>query len=221
MRQKQNGYSLIELMIGLAAGVFVMGASLTAYVAMLKANRETLQMTRLEHEMRTSMSIMVNDLRRARYWGQAMNDVDTGTITNPFVAAGADLSVAANCVLFSYDLNSDGTLPALNTAPNDERFGFRLSNSTLQMRPNAHTSFSCADANNAWENLTNPNVVNVTGLTFTGTDDVIDADGAGPDTITVTISTVTISITAQLASDPTVQRTLTEIIRIRNNKITP
>src|SRR6185503_16427844 len=97
-----------------------------------------------------AMQLMSNDIRRAGYWGNAISDINTGANNNPFMAAGTDIAITGgNCILFSYDYNNNGTLPTISSASDDERYGFRLSGSTLQTRPPG-ASFDCSAAASAW-----------------------------------------------------------------------
>ena len=60
------GFSLVELMVALVAGLVVVGAVLALVVSIMKSNRETLQATRLNQELRATLAVIANDLRRAR-----------------------------------------------------------------------------------------------------------------------------------------------------------
>lgn len=219
-KHKQQGVFIIELLIGILVGIIVIAGSISAFIAISSSNRNTLETTRLVHELRTALSLIVHDSRRAGYFGQALNDMDTGTNTNPFMTAQTDIQTpTANCLLFSYDLNNDGVLPALNNAGGDERYGYRLNNSTIETRAIADPSFACDQG--TWDALTNSNSVEITNLAFTLTPTAIDLDGAGPVTSTINIRNLTISMSGRLAQDNTVVRTLTETVRIRNDKFIP
>ena len=214
-----RGVSMVEILIALAAGLVLMTASLYLFIGIMKNSNSTLEMARFNHDLQAGMDRIVSDVRRAGYWSQAINDLGTGANTNPFMVTGADIAinVAQDCLLFTYDLNSDGTLPTVNTAGGDKRFGYRLNNSTLQMRPYT-APFSCTAAAGDWNDITDGIVSNVT---FTEVDKVVDVDGSGPGTSTITIRDITISITGALPSDNTITRTLTQTVRVRNDKFTP
>ena len=149
----------------------------------------------------------------------AANDLGLDQNTNAFMAAGTDITVNSshNCLLFAYDKNGDGLLPAINANIDDERYGFRLINNTLQVRPPG-TAFSCTAPNASWENVTDTNVVSITNLTFTLNASTITT---GPGARGLTMRSVDISITGQLNSDATVAKTLTQHVRLRNDKFNP
>lgn len=66
MRAARRGFSLVELMVALVVGLVVIGAVLALVVSIMKSNRETLQATRLNQELRATLAVIANDLRRAR-----------------------------------------------------------------------------------------------------------------------------------------------------------
>ena len=66
VRRRSSGVGLVELMVALVVGLVVVGAVLALVVAIMKSNRETLQSTRLNQELRATLALIANDLRRAR-----------------------------------------------------------------------------------------------------------------------------------------------------------
>jgi prepilin peptidase dependent protein B len=215
---KHLGFSLTELLISLVLSSIVILAVVSLYASTMASNTATLKITRLDHELRTALNIMANDVRRAGYWGNAYSALGTNLNSNPFQAAATDLTVnaASNCVLFSYDLNNDGLLPALGAGTSDERFGYRLNGNVLQIRPETYASLDCADPSAAWYNLTDPNLVNISAATFT----ITNADVA-LSTGSLRTRTIRISLTGNLVTDTTVVRTVTEDVKIRNDLYIP
>ena len=66
--------------------------------------------------------------------------------------------------------------------------------------------------------MTNSNVINITALTFTLNTTTLTT---GPGTRGVAIRSVDITLTGRLVNDATVTKTLTQHIRIRNDKFIP
>jgi prepilin-type N-terminal cleavage/methylation domain-containing protein len=96
-RVQARGFSLVELMVALVVGLIVVGAVLALVVSIMKSNRQTLQSTRLNQELRATVAVIANDLRRARSvtdpltsakLGNPYNEVNTGT---------------AECAIYAYD----------------------------------------------------------------------------------------------------------------------
>lgn len=213
------GFTLIELMIALAINAFVFGVLITIFVTNLNHYHKTIDINRLNEQLQTTMELMTNDIRRAGYWANANSDIGLAQNNNPFVATGVDVSVNAgnNCILFAYDHDNDGLLPAINAAIDDERYGFRLNGGAVQARPPG-AAYSCTAAATAWENMTDTNVVTVTALTFTLTTVTLTT---GPGTQGVALRSVDITLTGQLVGDTSVTKTLTQHVRIRNDKFIP
>jgi type IV pilus assembly protein PilW len=217
--KKLAGLTFIELMIALALNAILMSALLTVFMANIEHYRKSLNISRLNQQLQNSLNLMANDIRRAGYWSNAANDIGLDQNTNPFMASGADITtnVANNCILFAYDQNSNGTLPAISSSIDDKRYGYRLTNQILQARPPG-APFNCTTAAADWENMTDPNFVLITALSFNLTTATLTT---GPGSRGINLRNVTITITGQLANDASITKTLTQQIRIRNDKFLP
>jgi Tfp pilus assembly protein PilW len=88
-RARNTGFSLVELMIALVVGMIVVGAVLALVISMVRANNQTIQVTRLTQELRATAAIIANDLKRARgvadplaaaKQGNAFNDLCKATV---------------------------------------------------------------------------------------------------------------------------------------------
>lgn len=163
---KQRGFSLTELMIGSAVGLIVIAGAVQLYLLNLRATLDNLRLSRLNQELRATLDLLQNDLRRAGYWSfvpGAENPAD-----NPFQnednrlrLGHAPAEAADTCVLYSYDANADGRVgvgaagalgPAVSTA-NLEQFGFRLRDGKVQMR-NGGSAFDCHSG--SWQAISDP-----------------------------------------------------------------
>lgn len=214
---KAAGFTLTELLIALTINLIVFAALITIVLSTLNHHRKSINMNRLNQQLQNAITLMSNDIRRAGYWANAASDVGLHQNNNPFMATGMDLSISGSCILLSYDRDNNGTAPAISSTIDDERYGFRLSGQTLQARPPG-APFDCATATANWENITDSNVVQVTGLSFTLTTRNITT---GPGTRGITMRSVDISLTGCLTSDATICKTFTQHVRIRNDKYIP
>ena len=151
---EQKGFTIIELLVGMAVGLLVMLAVTTVYITSLRTSATTLDSSRLNQEMSAIMNIMANDIRRAGYWGGGAANFLIAA-DNPFTVVGvsalgihsnggsgttyddvtydadgfvSDASVGS-CVTYTYDANSDTFLDNDNNGADgdsdDEEFGFR------------------------------------------------------------------------------------------------
>ena len=101
-RNRQAGFTLIELMVSLVLALVVMAAVITLVVAVIRSNRQTLQSTRLNQELRATLNLVASDLRRAR------------SVADPMTAAlGANAFREVRtpgdvCAIYAYDGAAEG-----------------------------------------------------------------------------------------------------------------
>ncbi len=108
-RRGSAGFSLVELMVGIAVGLVVLVGLSSVYVNSVRGGRTTTAANQLNQEMRALMDIMVNDLRRAGYWARRPRAWQTPSwrlTTQPAINGG-------NCILYSYDATFAGITPGV------------------------------------------------------------------------------------------------------------
>lgn len=187
---RMAGFSLIELMVALVAGLIVSGAVLAFTMSSLRANSEYVRATRLTSELRNSLSFITEDLRRAGYDERAMDYVSRPagfTGFSPFstmsiVNAGA----SDGCIVYAYDRLpanpgvmdlSNGEVRAIRRmlrTVNGRQVGvieFAESSGTMTPAcgddgPN-YTSYPPAcNATTGWCALSDPRTIDITSLSF-------------------------------------------------------
>lgn len=197
--RKESGFTLVELLVGLAVGLLVLSGILSIYITVVRGGGNTLKSSRLNQEMSALMNIMANDIRRAGYWN---GGILADPLGNPFSQTGSTaLEVHAlagtyanagaqgngSCIVYAYDLDKDGTL---GTSPS-EGFGFRWdgAGSVIKMRRGAATVNDCNVASE-WDTnpMTDGAFISVENLNFSLADssclntsepnDVIETSGA-------------------------------------------
>ncbi|WP_292441039.1 prepilin-type N-terminal cleavage/methylation domain-containing protein [Methylophaga sp.] len=170
-----RGFTLIELMIAMVLGLLIVGVTLTVYLSTVRGSSETLKSARLNHDLESAMSLMVNDIRRAGYWGGAVPEADIfeNPFTNQDVAGSAPIgNPSVSCFLYSYDFDADENVDT------DEYYGFKLDGTTIRMRltgtaGNGNTD--CNDGNWAGE-LIDSDIVSINSLQFLPTSTCLNAD---------------------------------------------
>lgn len=226
--KKQTGFTLIELMIALVLGLIVVSATIGIYITTVKGSTDTINSARLNHDLESIMLLMVNDIRRAGYWGGAKVGVDSST--NPFTIGAANIqTTAAGCVLYSYDADSD------RTPDNGEYYGFRLQSGAISIRSSdtAETTTDCTGS--GWSTFTVPENVNVTKLTFTPAYKCLNVSTAlSYNSPCATVATdgnlvtgqkatesrqLNIVLEGELVNDPNVKKTLKGTVKVRNDRI--
>lgn len=211
MTNKQTGLTLIEMMIASLLGLIVTGGVLTIYLSSIRGSTDIANSARLNYDLDSVMQLMVNDIRRAGYWGDAVSGSDaknnptTCSTGNPFTCGNANIVISKktgeaddSCILFSYDFD-DGNK---NTHPEDpdgnvnlnEYFGFRLNGNGVDMRYSVDdvTNISCDDGN--WENIVDTETVSINSLSFSmANSKCLDFSTSITDTTSCAATTMTIN----------------------------
>jgi type IV pilus assembly protein PilW len=94
MRRSDNfGFTLIELMVAMAAGAILMAAVVSAYQVQVRSKNTQEALTDMNNTVRTALEIMVHELRTA---GCDPNNTDTAGIVN----------AGANDLTFTMDIGN-------------------------------------------------------------------------------------------------------------------
>jgi prepilin-type N-terminal cleavage/methylation domain-containing protein len=128
---RSGGFSLVELMIALAAGLVVSGAAVAFLMSSFRSNGEYVISTRLTQELRNTLDLVTRDLRRAGYDEYSMSGAATGRISpfsrimmcddaNNCVGGATAPTPPLTCVIYSYDRNI-GTHGALDVGSGEVR----------------------------------------------------------------------------------------------------
>ena len=104
-RNQSAGFSLIELMVALVAGLIVVGAVLAFTVSSVKSNSDFVKSTRLMQELRNSSDFITSELKRAGYDEAAMKYLanPVSTEVSLFAPILVDATAGRNCVIYAYD----------------------------------------------------------------------------------------------------------------------
>ncbi len=209
------GLSLVELMVGTTVGLLVMAGSMSMFVKQVGNSRQMLQETRLNQDLRAAADLIARDLRRAGYWGNAIQGTQSvgsngAGRQNPYSAI-----TVSDGVSLSYSFSRDTT--ENNILDDTERFGFRLRNGTVQMQ-------STADQ---WQDLTDNRSILVTGFIIGAVDTVLPLGhlcartcAAGTANCpTNTLRSYTLRLTGRSLSDSTMVRSLESTVRLRNDRL--
>lgn len=217
-----RGLSVVELMVGLAVGMFIVAAALLSTVHLTESNRRVLLEARLNQDMRATMDMVTRHLRRAGYWGNAQAGARgaDGSATSYATTGYAEVTpVAGAASAVSLRIAQD----ADDLAGADETFEFRLEpdaqgKGRLQVRLAGATNY---------QDLTDPAITDVrdfrveprnadpVALSCPGS----CASGSLPACPTLQVRRYEVSLTARASFDPAVQRTLQATVRLRNDAL--
>lgn len=214
----QRGLSLIELMIGLAIGLFITAIGGTLLASHVRENRSLLLEARLMQDLRTAADVITRDLRRAGHWGGATAGVwsagTTGVIPNPYAAVAPD-NAASDAVSFRYSRDTTEN----NAVDSNEQFGFRLRNGMIEMLLGG----------SGWQALTDAGTLTVSAFSVTPSVERIDLQGscskpcpAGSTTCPPQqeVRSLALLISGRSATDAGVTRSVRSQVRLRNDSFT-
>jgi type IV pilus assembly protein PilW len=209
-----RGLSLVELMVGVAIGLFIVGGALTLFANNVVGSRLMLAETRLNQDLRAATDLITRDLRRAGYWGNAIQGTTTVgatgmTTANPYSA------VTSSAGSVDYNFSTDTT--ENNALDSTEQFGVRLTDGALQLR----TSSS------VWTDITDKRAMTVTTFSITPTATTLGlgqfcakACGVGSAGCpTMTVRSFVVNITGQSVRDSNLRRSFRSTVRLRNDAL--
>jgi type IV pilus assembly protein PilW len=211
---RMRGLTLVELMIGLAVGLFIVAVATALLVNRLREHQLTLIEGRLLQDLRTSADVVTRDLRRAGYWGDAtvvLSQTGQPRIENPYNAL-APASAASDAVSFRFSRDTVEN----HTVDSNEQFGFRLRRGVLEMLLGG----------SGWQAMTDSGTMVVTAFSVTPLVQEIALQGVCEQTCssascspTQQVRSLGISITGRSAADARVLRTVRINVRLRNDAV--
>lgn len=225
-----RGLSIVELMIGIAIGLFIVAGATLMLTTQLGDNRRLLLEAQIQQDMRAAADMISRDIRRAGYWAQSYRQVwpAAGALANPYNRIEPDdAPLGTDSVEYDRSTDEEGRLIGSDDNSVDaeasrprERVGFRLNdtNQTIDYQVGADN----------WQALTDKEVLEVTlfQLDMTVRDLPVPC-GAGPTCpvlgpggcpLMLTYRDVTINIAARARHDTAVQRALRDNVRLRNGE---
>jgi prepilin peptidase dependent protein B len=208
---------MVELLVGLAVGLFIAAAGVTLMAGNLRENRSLMLESRLMQDLRTATDIITRDLRRAGYWAGAANAVRPapGTVTpnNPYLAVSPS-AAASDSVSFAFSRDATEN----QTLDSNEQFGFRLRRGVIEMQLGSGN----------WQALTDANTVIISTFTVSPTIEEISLANqctrpcpavAADCPPRQQVRSLAIAIAARSSTDPNVQRSLHSTVRLRNDSV--
>jgi type II secretory pathway component PulJ len=187
------------MMVAMVLGMIVVGAVIALVVAIIKSNRQTLQSTRLTQELRATLSVIANDMRRAR-----SVDDPLSTALNPTGNPFAPVNTAnAACAIYAYDGAVDGPWHVV-----------RLDAGRIVLQGSATRPANCVVGSTPF--VLGSDQVEITALSFTpattATNPPLASDESLAREFTVTIAGRLVDDDAQLAG---ITRTMSQTVYVR------
>jgi prepilin peptidase dependent protein B len=212
-KPRRRGLSIIELMVGVTVGMVVIGGALSLFARNLNGSRQLLLETRLNQDLRGAVDLVTRDLRRAGYWGNALQGtiaVSGGVATqNPYRTI---TSASTNEIAYAFSQGTENN--ALDVA---DQVGFRLSGGAVEMQSQAGT----------WSALTDTSAMTITNFTITPTVTTValgylcpkTCPAGTPNCPSVSVRSYAILMEGQSVKDSSVVRSLRSVVRVRNDSL--
>ena len=217
-RRLSLGMSIVELLIGVAIGLFILAGASAMFVSNVTNSRRLLIEARINQDLRSTMDLVTRDLRRGGYWSNSL----AGTLATGSASTTQANPYSAVAVTGSSQVNYTYTRDAIENDALDagtEQFGFKLDTTTQAIQMNV---------GGTWQTLTNTDILSIptNGFTITPTETTIDIRAACAKTCTdtllapscprVQVRTYNIVLTGTSRTDLAVSRTLRSQVRVRN-----
>lgn len=209
--RRQHGLSIVELMVGVAVGLFVVAAATTVTVTQITENRRLMLETQLHQDLRAASDIVSRELRRAGFWFDAATNVwvsDTSApANNPRRAMLPNAGpVTSDWVEFSYD-----RAPTINGP-----YGFEYADG------NKLRSVISAGV---FQELTDSNTMRITGFSIVRSNEEsvqlpcpkLCLDTTSNCWPTVNIRDYVVNISGAARSDSAITRSISSSVRVRND----
>lgn len=218
-RSKSAGFSLVETLIAASLSLIVTTSMLALMVASLSNTSSIIKTTKLTDDLRVSMQMMSRDVRRSNYTADAVNCfANPDCFADGSLNAPGDVQINENsdCFIFLLDRDHDGD--STENAAGGFRRAVTDGGGVIQMWV-GETMPECNSSDAQWVSVTDPNDYEVTA--FSVDDDlsyteVIWDDGRGNQSFQK-VRKLRLSITGQLSTDESVERSVENVIKLRNN----
>jgi len=214
LSRRQRGLSLVELMVGITIGLFVVAAASLVVTSQLTDNRRMLLELQVQQDLRATADVITRELRRAGGRELAANGVwseAAAAAANPF----ATITIPSPYTEVRFDYERGIGLQPL---------GFRFINNTAT----GNVGVIQSHIGTGWQDLTDKSTMNVTAFTVRPRNPVI------PDQVLpcpnlcpagnnlcwpkLKVRAYVVTIEARARTDSRIQRRLQSEVRLRNDQ---
>lgn len=232
------GFSLIELMVAMVAGLIVAGAVLAFAVASMKSNGDYLISTRLTQDLRSTLDLVTRELRRSGYDEDSLGYVSSNSgsgfarlLLGDETATGSGLY---QCVIFAYDRAGGSVVGGSPEPGNGEVRGFRYAERTIDgtdigvveyaissagvtpacngATPDYDDYPATCNATSGWCALSDPTRVAISGFTIADL-----RTGVPSSAPVVQIRQLNVSMTGDAVGSSDYTRTFASTVRVRSD----
>lgn len=206
MLSRHAGFSLVELMVAMVAGLLLVAAVSALFASILRADQTSMQVSRLNQEMQSIVDMIARDMQRSGYDAGATAFLgaassarssfyfDSATDLMNETAAGSKRYL---CLRIRYDDNGNTALDS------DETRIYSYSSASKGVRLDTGNSASCSGGSL----LSTDNTIEISSLTFELLSSSFSAGAR----------TVRLSMTGNYKAAPAISLALQRDIKLRND----
>jgi len=215
-RARELGWSIIELMVGIALALLIAAAATLLLGNSVAENRRLLLEARLTQDLRSAADLVVRQARRSGHWAAAATlglwSPNASALSNPYAELAPD-SAASDTIMLRYSQDANEN----NAVDDNEQVGFRLRNGALEAQL----------GQNNWQALTDASLLVVTRFLVQPRVESValhwECSCAAGTTCTapqVQVRSIDIEISGRATGDASVTRTVRSTVRVRNDNVT-
>jgi prepilin-type N-terminal cleavage/methylation domain-containing protein len=225
IRYRQKGFSLVELMVAMSAGLVVIGAVVVFTIATAQSSTANIRSERVMQNLRNAMSLIEREIRRSGYNQKALQyagQCASASGTCPTSSFNQLVVVSADCLVVSYDDAANSTSGSIDAG---EYHGFRLVSKNgvgiIQANLVGSTAPDCS-SDTDWIDVSDSTLVDVTDLTFTN---LTTSGGCVQQATTsewIAVQDIGVSITGRWvdpSTNVTTSRNIQESVRVKNDVV--
>lgn len=243
--RRARGFNLVELMIAMTIGMFLLLGASTFFINMLQSTSNNLTRNKLDAELRLALQFISNDVKRAGYYqglpsltsadlaaltaaritGNGINAITASVNPDTFLRMYRPVvTPAGSCLLYGY--NRNGNLIGggrVDQYDDGELTGVRLNNSVLQVRTSCVACSYTSCSAGTWSDLTDSALIEITALSFSNGDTV--CSGGSPPASQcpwpsgAPVLSLKVTISGRLKTKPVEIRQLSTTIWLENQVI--
>lgn len=157
----ESGFTLVEILICLLLGALLLAMVIGSYVSNVGTTNKSLIHSRLRTDLQALIAIMENDLRRAGFGGNAFL---VGEESDKVFELSHN--VDQQCVVYAYNFDHSAT----SQAQHFMAFRYSVNNQSIQFGRKVDKQASNCFSSGYWVNLTDPNFLKITSLSFSDSD---------------------------------------------------
>lgn len=105
-----KGFSLVEMLVALVAGLLVAAAVTALYAAVIRANSTSVQLSMLNQDLQATLTIVAKDIQRAGFKADAAQILARNSDGDPIDASGNVVALDRSAMFSAFTLDASGAM---------------------------------------------------------------------------------------------------------------